>query len=79
MQIDNALINGRLSVSKVTSIIYNFAVIYQGILLFSWKVAYILTVSIVFLFVNKMLRLNNLETSYSDHIFRFIQSAWLYL
>ena len=53
MQIGKALINDRLSVSKVSwkfrvPTIYNFAVIYSWNLLFSLKVAYFLTVSIVF-------------------------------
>ena len=53
MQIGKALINDRLSVSKVSwkfrvPTVYNFAVIYSWNLLFSLKVAYFLTVSIVF-------------------------------
>ena len=52
MQIEKALINDRLRVSKVSrkfhiSTIYNFAVIYTWNLVFSEKVAYFLTVSIV--------------------------------
>ena len=53
MQIEKAPINNRLRVSKVSwkvriSIIWNFAVIYPWNLLFSLKVDYFLTVSIVF-------------------------------
>ena len=52
MQIEKAVINDRLGVSKVSwkfriPTIYNFAVIYPWNLLFSWKVAYFLTVPIV--------------------------------
>ena len=55
MQIEKALINDRSSVSKVSwkfciRTICNFAVIYPWNLLLSWKVAYFLTVSIVFSF-----------------------------
>ena len=53
MQIEDALINYRLSVSKVSwkfliPAIYHLAVIYPRIFLFSYKVAYFLTISIVF-------------------------------
>ena len=53
MQIEKALINDRLRVSKVSwkfciPAIFNFAVIYQWNVLFSEKVAFFLTVSIVF-------------------------------
>ena len=53
MQIEKALINDRLRVSKVfckfhSPTIYDFAVIYPWNLPFSWKVSYFLTVSIVF-------------------------------
>ena len=53
MQIEKALINYRLSVSKVSwnfriPTIENFVVIYPWSLLFSWKVANFLTVFIVF-------------------------------
>ena len=53
MQIEKALTNDRLRVSEVSwkfriPTIYNFAVIYSWNLLFCWKVAYFLTVSIVF-------------------------------
>ena len=53
MQIEKALINDRLRVLKVpwkfrNSTIYHFAVIYQWNLLFFKKVAYFLTISIVF-------------------------------
>ena len=53
MQIGKALINDRLRVLKVSwkfrvPTIYSFAVIYSWNLLFSLKVAYFLTVSIVF-------------------------------
>ena len=52
-QIEKALINDRLRVSEVSwkfciSTIYNFAVIYSWNLLFLEKVAYFLTVTIVF-------------------------------
>ena len=52
-QIEKALINDRLRVSKISGKIriptlYAFAVIYPGNLLFSLKVAYFLTVSIAF-------------------------------
>ena len=55
MQIEKALINDRSSVSKVSWKFYirticNFAVIYPWNSLLSWKVAYFLTVSIVFSF-----------------------------
>ena len=53
MQIEKVPINDRLRVSKVSQkfhvpTIYNFGVIYPSNLLFSLKVAYFLTVSIVF-------------------------------
>ena len=53
MQIEKALINGRLRILKVSwkfriPTIYNFVVIYPGNLLFFEKVAYFLTVSIIF-------------------------------
>ena len=53
MQIKKPLISGCLRVSKVSwkfrvASIYNFALIYPWNLLFSLKVAYFLTVSIVF-------------------------------
>ena len=53
MKIEKALINDCLRVSKVSwkfriRTIYNFAVIYLWNLLFSYKVAYFLTVSTVF-------------------------------
>ena len=53
MQIEKALINDRLRVSKVSWMffiptVYNLAVIYPWNSLFSEKVAYFLTVSIVF-------------------------------
>ena len=53
MQIEKALINDPLRVSKVSwkfriRTIYNFAVIYPWNLVFSYKVPYFLTVSIVF-------------------------------
>ena len=53
MQTEKALIKNRLRVSKVSwkfhlSTIYSFAVIYPWNLLFSEKVAYFLTISIVF-------------------------------
>ena len=53
MQIGNALINDRLHVSNVSwkfriQTIYNFAVLYHLNFKFSQKVAYFLTVSIVF-------------------------------
>ena len=53
MQIEKALINDNLRVSKVSwkfriPTAYNSAEIYPWNLLFSWKVTYFLTVSIVF-------------------------------
>ena len=53
MHIENTMINGRLRVSKISwkfriPIIYKIAVIYPWNLLFFKKVAYFLTVSIVF-------------------------------
>ena len=53
MQIEKALTNDLLRVSKVSwkfriATIYNFVVICPWNSLFSWKVAYFLTVSIVF-------------------------------
>ena len=53
MQIEKALISGRLHISKVSwkfriPIIYNFAIICPWILLFFKNVAYFLTSSIVF-------------------------------
>ena len=53
MQIGKALINDRLSVSKVSwkfriPTIYKFVVIYPWNMLYSEKVVYFLTVSIVF-------------------------------
>ena len=67
MEIEKALINDRLRVSKVSwkfgiPTICNFAVIYPWNLLFSLKVAYFLTFLLSFLFINKTLRLNNLKT-----------------
>ena len=55
MQIEKALINDPLLVSKVSwkfriATIYNFAVIFPWNLLFSQKVIYFLTISIVFSF-----------------------------
>ena len=52
-QIENALINDHLRVSKESwkfciPTIYNFAAIYPSNLLFSYKVAYFLTISIFF-------------------------------
>ena len=66
MQIGKPLINDRLRVSKISwkfhiPTIYNFAVIYPWNLLYFKKVAYFLTVSIVFSFINKTLWLNNLK------------------
>ena len=53
MQIEKALINDHLRVSKVfwkfcIPTIYNFEVIFPWNLLFSWKVAYFLKISIAF-------------------------------
>ena len=53
MQIEKALINNPLRASEVSwkfhvPTIYNFAVIYPWNLLFSWKVAYLSAVPIVF-------------------------------
>ena len=53
MQIEKSLINNRLCVSKISwkfriPATYSFAVIYPWNVLFSEKVAYFLTVSIVF-------------------------------
>ena len=53
MQIDKALINDRLRFSKISwkfhiPIIYNFAIIYPWNLLFPEKVAYFLTISVIF-------------------------------
>ena len=53
MHIENTMINGRLRVSKISwkfriPIIYKIAEIYPRNLLFFKKVAYFLTVSIVF-------------------------------
>ena len=67
MQIGKALINDRLYVLKVSwkfriPTIYNFAVIYPWNWLFSQKVAYFLTVSIVFSVYKQTLRPNNLKT-----------------
>ena len=66
MQIEKPLINDRLCVSKISwrfriPTIFNFAVIYPWKLLFLKKVAYFLTVYIVFSFISKTLRLNNLK------------------
>ena len=62
MQIEKALINDRLRVLKVfwkfrNSAVYNFAAVSPWNLLFSLKVVYFLTVSVV-----KTLRINNLKT-----------------
>ena len=67
MQIEKPLINDRLRVSKIPwrfriPTIYNSEVIYPWNLLFFKKVAYILTLYIVFSYMNKTLRLNNLKT-----------------
>ena len=64
MQIEKALINDRLRVSKIPCkfripIIYNFAVIVPWNFLFA-KVDCMLILSI-FLFINKVLRLNNFK------------------
>ena len=61
------LINDRLRVSKISwkiriRTIYNFAVIYLWNLLFLKKVAYFLTVSIVFSFIKETLWFNNFKT-----------------
>ena len=63
MQIEKALLNDRLRVWEVSwkfyiLTIYNFTVIYRWNLLFSLKVAYFLTVSVVF----SVCELNNLKT-----------------
>ena len=65
-QIEKALINDRLRLSKVSwkfriSSIYNFVVIYPWNLLFS-SICYILTVSIAFYVYKKTVRLNELKT-----------------
>ena len=68
IQIEKALVNDCLHVSKTSwkfriPTIYHFGVIYPWNLLFSKKLAYFLTVSIVFfLFINKILRINNSKT-----------------
>ena len=67
MQIGKALINDRLPVwiaSKTFHIptIHNFGVIYRWTLLFSKNVTSYVIASIVFLLINKTLRLNNLKT-----------------
>ena len=67
MQIEKPLINDRLRVSKISwkigiPTIYNFAVIYLWNLLFLKKVAYFLTVSIVFSFIKETLWFNNFKT-----------------
>ena len=66
MQTEKPLINDRLCVSKISwrfhiPTIFNFAVIYPWNLLFFKKAAYFLTVYIVFSFISKTLRLNNLK------------------
>ena len=53
MQIEKALINDRLRVSNISwkfriPTLYNFAVVYPWNMPFSLKIAYFLTVSIVF-------------------------------
>ena len=67
MHIEKALINDCIHVSKVPwkfhiSTIYNFAVIYPQNLLFSYKVAYFLIVSILSSFYKQNFTLNNLKT-----------------
>ena len=67
MQIEKPLINDRLRVSKISwkigiPTIYNFAVIYLWNLLFLKKVAYFLTVFIVFSFIKETLWFNNFKT-----------------
>ena len=66
MQIEKALINDRLRVTKVSlkfpiPTIYKFEVICAWNVLCSKKVAFFLTVSIVFPVYDKTLRLNNLK------------------
>ena len=66
MQMEKALINDRLNISKVSRefcipTIYNFAIIYPWNLLFSSKVSYFLAVSTV-VYKKKTLQLNNLKT-----------------
>ena len=68
MQIEKALIEDRLRVSKTSwkfcvPTAFNFAVIYLwNLLLLSWKVAYFIKVFLLpFLFVNKTLRFSNLK------------------
>ena len=66
MQIEKALINDRLRVLKVSwkfrfPAIYNVAVIYPWNLLFSLKVAYFLTVFIVFSFDKQNLKTQQLK------------------
>ena len=83
MQIEKAQINDRLRVSKVSwkfriPTIFNFAVICQWNLLFSKKVAYFLTVSMVFSIYKQNfcgLKTQKLEQPWnywSDHIFVII-------
>ena len=88
MQTEKVLINDRLRVSKVSwkfqiPTIYTFAVIYLWNLLFSLKVAYILTVSIVFSVYKQTSRLNNLNIRRSMNIkisvFAFCAEAIIYL
>ena len=67
MHIEKALINDCTHVSKVPwkfriPTIYNFAVIYPQNLLFSYKVAYFLIVSIFSSFYKQNFTLNNLKT-----------------
>ena len=98
MQIERALINDRLRVPEVSwkfhiPTIYNFAVIYSWNFPSSLKVAYLLTVSIVFsvykqnFTVQQLKNWNSYEYQnssicylcWSDHLFAIIQFAWLYL
>ena len=80
--------NDRLRVSKVCwkfriPIIYTFAIISPWILLFSEKVAYFLTVSIVVSVYKQNLRLNNLKTRTAINakisVFIFCVEAIIYL
>ena len=80
MQTEKALINHFLRVSEVSwkfhiPTIKIFVLIYLWNLLFSWKVAYFLTVSIVF----SVYKLNNFKTRTAMNAEISVYVIWLYI
>ena len=88
MQTEEALINDCLRDSKVSwkfriPTINNFLIIYMWTLLFSYKIAYFLTVSFLFSVYKQNLRLNNLKTKTAINtktsVFVICAEAMIYL